>query len=136
MGLLIFVSRGRCLAVQQQYIILQKIMDQMETPILQGKKLSSLYFNKIDIYADRIEAKGILIPRKIIYRKDITSWTEVTKRQSRAGITWLEFTIYTAKTEYKIMSMYWANYNEMKAELSAGKIRDTAKETKINNSFW
>jgi hypothetical protein len=108
----------------------------METPKLSGQKRSSLYFNKIDIYADRMEAKGIFVPRKVIQRKDILSWTEINKKHRTAPIAWTEFTIYTEKTKYMINSLHWHNFAEMKAELSAGKTRDTAKEEKIYKSIW
>ncbi len=108
----------------------------MESPKLQGQKRSKLYFNKIDIYEDRMEAKGIFMPRKIILRKDILRWTEINRKHSNTGLSWLEFTVYTDKTQYMINSLHWHNYNAMKAELSADKPRDTAKEQKIANSFW
>ncbi|CAD7798953.1 hypothetical protein CHRY9390_00412 [Chryseobacterium aquaeductus] len=108
----------------------------MDTPILSGNKRSSLYFNKIDIYADRMEAKGIFLPKKTIKRADILSWTSVNKKLNNGLVSWTEFTIYTAKTSYMIKNLHWNNYNELVANLSEGKVRDTAKEEKIYKSFF
>lgn len=107
----------------------------METPILSGKKRSSLYFNKIDIYKDRMEQKGILMPKKIIYLKDILYWTEVNKRQNPGNISWTELTVYTEKTKYTIMTLHWDNYQELKQALTNGKTRNLEMENKIYNSF-
>ena len=108
----------------------------METPKIQGQKRSSLYFNKVDIYSDRLETKGLLMPKKVIPFADIISWTEINKKHAQAKLTWTEFTVYTAKTKYMISSLHWNNYDQMKAALSAGRPRDTEKEKKLYNSVW
>lgn len=107
----------------------------METPIVVGQKRSSLYFNKINIFKDRMEAKGILIPKKTIFLKDILSWTEINRKQNPGNIQWTEFTIYTEKTKYVIATLHWNNYNEMKEALTAGVTRDTEKEKKIYEGY-
>lgn len=103
----------------------------METPILSGQKRSKFYFNKIDIFADRMEAKGALVPKKTIYLKDIDSWIEINRLQNPGNISWTEFTLFAGKKNYKIMSLHWNNYNEMRDLLTKGKHRDTEKERKI-----
>lgn len=108
----------------------------METPIVEGQKRSSLYFNKISIYHDRMEAKGILMPKKVFFLKDIISWTEINKKQDPGNIRWTELTIYTAKKKYVIMTLHWKNYETLKEILTHGKIRDIEKEKKIYNSIW
>lgn len=108
----------------------------METPILSGNKRSRFYFNKIDIYSNRMEAKGILVPKKTILLNDIHSWTEINKKQNPGNITWTELTIYTNKTKYVIMTLHWNNYNELKEALTKGKKRDTEKEEKIYKSIF
>ncbi len=108
----------------------------MDTPTVSGQKRSSLYFNKVDIYSDRIEIKGLLLPKKVILRDEITSWTEINKKHKSANINWVEVTVYTNKTKYMINSLHWQNFNEMKEALTEGKTRDTAKEKKIYDSIW
>ena len=96
--------------------------------------LLSLYFNKIDIYSDRLEHKGLLLPAKIILLNDITSWTEINKKQ--AGNLWVEVTVYTAKMKYTINSLHWNNFDELREAITSGKTRDVEKEKKIYNSIW
>lgn len=103
----------------------------MDAPKLQGLKRSPLFFDKIDIFNDRMETKALIGSRKIFPFAEITSWTEVNKKQRNSNISWIEFTVYTAKSKYMINSLHWKNFNEMKALLSAGKPRDTEKEAKL-----
>jgi hypothetical protein len=107
----------------------------METPKVIGQKRSSLYFNKVVIYNDRLEAKGFLVPKKVIPLEEIQSWTEVNRKHRQSNLAWSEFTVYTAKTKYMISSLHWNNYNEMKSVLAAGKPRDTAKEEKMAKAW-
>jgi hypothetical protein len=84
-----------------------------------------------------VEIKGPLLPKKVILLDDITSWTEVNKKHKQAAnLTWVEVTVYTAKTKYMINSLHWKNFNELKEALVKGKTRDTEKEKKIYNSIW
>jgi hypothetical protein len=108
----------------------------LETPLLKGIKRSSFNFMKIEIYADRFEAKNMFLPKKIIPRSEIISWTEVNKKLRNNSLSWVELTIYSSKTKYTILSMHWNNYIEMKNLLTANIPRDTAKEEKIYKSFW
>lgn len=109
----------------------------MEQPIVRGEKRSKFYFNKIEIYKNRMEAKGILMPKKIIYLNDITAWTEVNKQHRKAAnLKWTELVIYTSKTSYKIMTLHWNNYSQLKEALVKNKLRDPEKEKKILSSYW
>ncbi len=108
----------------------------METPKVVGQKRSSLYFNKIDVYADRVEIKGLFLPKKIIMLEDIISWYEINKNLKAVGVIMQELTIKTAKTKYAIRSLNWSNYPEMRDSIVAGRMRDTEKEKKIYNSFF
>ena len=103
----------------------------MEAPKLQGQKRSPLFFDKIDLFEDRMETKALIGSKKVFPFAEINSWTEIKKQQRKSNITWLEFTVYTAKKKYMINSLHWKNYNDMTAILSAGKKRDTAKEAKL-----
>ena len=109
----------------------------MEQPVVTGQKRSKFYFNKIEIYKDRMEAKSILMPKKTIYLNEITSWTEVNKQHRKAAnLKWTELIIYTSKTSYKIMSLHWKNYLQVKEALVRNKHRDVEKEKKILASYW
>ncbi len=108
----------------------------MSTLILSGQKRSNLYFNKIDIYSDRLEGKALLLPRKTIQICDIISWIEINKKIRNTQVIWTELTIYTKKTSYTINSLRWHNYQEMKYILTKDKVRNTEKEEKIYKSFW
>lgn len=103
----------------------------METPKLQGQKRSPLFFDKIDLFEDRMETKALIGSKKVFPFSEIISWTEVKKQQRKSNITWIEFTVYTDKKKYMINSLHWKNFNEMKAILSAGKPRDTEREAKL-----
>lgn len=103
----------------------------METPKIIGQKNSSLFFNKVEIYSDRLETKALLMPKKVMPLSEITSWIEINKKHPKAKIYWQEFTVFAGKKKYMFNSLHWKNYEEMKAFLSAGKQRDTAKENKI-----
>jgi hypothetical protein len=108
----------------------------MDTPKVVGQKRSSLYFNKIDIYADRVEIKGLFLPRKIIMLNDITWWTEINKDLKTVGVVMQELTIKTAKTKYVIRSLNWSNYPEIRDSIVSGRTRNTERENKIYNSIW
>jgi hypothetical protein len=108
----------------------------METPKVVGQKRSSLYFNKIDVYADRVEIKGLILPKKVIMLDDITWWTEINKNLKAVGVIMQELTIKTAKTKYVIRSLNWSNYPEIRDAIVAGRMRDTDREKKIYDSIF
>jgi hypothetical protein len=108
----------------------------MDTPILTGQKRSKLNFMKIEIYADRLEARNDFFVKKNFLLSEITSWTEINKRLNPGNINYTELTLYTEKTKYTINSLHWANYAEIKETLTNGRKRDVEKEEKIYKSFW
>lgn len=108
----------------------------MDTPILTGQKRSKLNFMKIEIYADRLEARNDFFVKKNIPLSEITSWTEINKRLNPGNINYTELTVYTDKTKYTINSLHWSNYAEIKELLTNGRMRDVEKEQKIYKSFW
>lgn len=108
----------------------------MDAPIITGRKKSKLYFNKIEIFEDRVEAKAPLLPKKMILLKDILYWTEINKRIKNTPVIWATLTVYSHKTKCSIDSLHWENYHEIKALLTHGKERNSKKEEKIYNSFW
>jgi hypothetical protein len=53
----------------------------------------------------------------------------VNKKHSAApGINWTELVIYTPKIGYKLMTLYWKNYYQLREALVKGKHRDEEKE--------
>lgn len=108
----------------------------MNTPILSGQKRSKLNFMKIEIYADRIEARNDFFLKKHILLSEITSWTEINKRLNPGNINYTELTVYTDKTKHTINSLHWSNYAEIREFLTNGRKRDVEKEEKVYKSFW
>jgi hypothetical protein len=107
----------------------------MSQLVMEGKRRSKLMFVKVAVFEDRVEIKRPVLPVKTMMRDDITSWTEINKKLN-TGLTWTEFTFYTAKTKYMLNSLHWQNYAEIRDLISNGKHRDVEKEQKTYKSFW
>ncbi len=90
--------------------------------------LISIYsLDSILIYSDYLKIKSILgNTKKVIYLKDITSWTEIEKETKYTK--WTELTIYTDQTKFKLSSSVYSNYLQLKYVLVKGKKRDIQRQ--------
>jgi hypothetical protein len=85
------------------------------------------YFDTILIYSDHVLIQSIFgNTKKVIFLKDIESWTEVEKENKHSK--WKELVIYTKQTKYQLSSAIYANYPQLKSALVSGKPRDFQKQ--------
>ena len=97
--------------------------------------IAALTIPKFELYKDRLEVKSIFGgTRKIIYRKEITSWTELAKETQYQK--WIELTVFTQHGKYKISSTTCGNFDEIKDELTKGKHNDVENETISVKRFY
>lgn len=94
--------------------------------------LNAIYsLESILIYSDHIKFKSIFgNTKKVIYLKDITTWTEIEKESKYSK--WTELTIYTERNKFKLSSSIYNNYPQLKSFLVKGKTRDL----QIQNSWF
>lgn len=94
--------------------------------------------DSILIYSDHLKVKSIFgNTKKIIYLKDIITWTEVEKETKYTK--WTDLTIYTDRTKYKLSSSTYKNYPQLKSALVKGKTRDLQRQTswfRRNNLYY
>lgn len=87
--------------------------------------------DSILIYSDHLKVKSIFgNTKKVIYLKDITTWTEIEKETKHTK--WTDLTIYTDRTKFKLSSSIYNNYPQLKSALVKGKTRDLQRQ---NNWF-
>lgn len=95
-------------------------------------------FDSILIYSDRVVVKSILgYIKKTIYFSDITSWTEIPKQNNSSK--WLELTIFTERTKYKLSSSIYNNYSHLKRTIVKDKQRNLIKQrnwSRRNNLYY
>ena len=89
--------------------------------VLKGIPVSKGNLKKITIYNNRLEVKEFLIPTKVFLLDEIDSWSEVQVVQNPGNIRYLRLTVYTKKKQYRILSLYWQNYTELRDTLIQGK---------------
>jgi len=65
--------------------------------------------DSVFIYSNRLIVKSIFgNTKKVIYLRDITTWTEIEKESKY--MNWTDLTIYTNRTKYKLSSSIYNNY--------------------------
>lgn len=89
--------------------------------------LFSFFFRTLYIYVDKFESRTFFdIFKNTINYEDINSWTE-TKKENKTEI-WFDLTIYSNKTKFCISSLYYHDYQSIKAILTNGKKRNIKNE--------
>ena len=69
--------------------------------------------DRIFIYADHVKIKSIFgDTKKVIHLSDIVTWTEIEKQTEYSK--WTDLTVYTDRTKYKLSSLIYNNYPELK----------------------
>lgn len=96
--------------------------------LLMIKSLKSISkFDGLEINKDRLEVKSIFgTTKKIIYLKEIISWTEVVRTLS----------IYTKNSEYSILSSFYKNYPLIRIKLIRGKKLDEKKQLELKHYYF
>lgn len=89
--------------------------------VIKGIPISKGNLKKITIYSDRLEVNDFLVPKKVVSLNEIASWSEVKVVQNPGNIQYLRLTIYTKKKKYRILSLHWQNYTQLRDILIQGK---------------
>lgn len=87
--------------------------------------------NSLAIYDDRLEMEYLFVlPKKTILRKDITQWEEKEirgqqRRPNNRMVTRISYILilHTSSEKVRFPSLNYDNYDQIKAELTAGKVK-------------
>jgi len=119
------------LAFEDRYMNLQMILFSSIFAIIAISGLvGMLRFDRIEIDGTQLSVYSIAGKKKQeLYLPSVTSWAE-TINESKGNIT-KTFTLYSEASQYTFKSVYYKNYEELKAAIMPYGVRDSVLEARI-----